>query len=116
MRQLGEAFWDRGVAGSVSGRLGGALEQWLLLPSNPDQFGKYAYVGLIAAVLALTLLSRRTRWLVLPPVLWLAAFVWENVLITEPATTRFILLGAILVALMAARPQGLLGSARVEIV
>ncbi len=116
VRQAGEALWERGVSGNVPGRLGGPLEQWLLVPSNPEQFAKYAYVGLIAAVLALTLLGTRLRWILLPAVLWLGAFVWENVLIGEPATTRFILLGAILVALMAARPQGLFGTTRVEIV
>ena len=51
------------------------------------------------------------------PTLYLGAFVWENLLIAQTAgATRLILLGALLVALMNARPQGLLGTARVEII
>jgi ABC-type branched-subunit amino acid transport system permease subunit len=49
-------------------------------------------------------------------VLYLAAFVWENRLIIEPTTTRLILFGALLVVMMVARPQGLLGRMRVELV
>ena len=50
------------------------------------------------------------------PTLYLAAFVWENRLVVEPSVTRLILVGVILIVLMNARPQGLLGNARVEIV
>jgi ABC-type branched-subunit amino acid transport system permease subunit len=52
----------------------------------------------------------------LVPTLWLAATVWEERLVTEPSITRQILLGAILIVMMNARPQGLLGSRRVEVV
>ena len=45
-----------------------------------------------------------------------AAFVWENRLVVEPSITRLILIGVILIVLMNMRPQGLLGTARVEIV
>ena len=50
------------------------------------------------------------------PTLYLAAFVWNNRLVVEPSVTRLILIGVILIVLMNARPQGLLGTARVEIV
>jgi ABC-type branched-subunit amino acid transport system permease subunit len=50
------------------------------------------------------------------PTLYLAAFVWENRLVVEPSVTRLILVGVILIVLMNARPQGLLGTSRVEIV
>jgi ABC-type branched-subunit amino acid transport system permease subunit len=88
----------------------------VLLPSDPKQIGNIAFVGLVAAVLALTLARGVWRLVGLVPVLYLAAFVWENRLAAEPSVTRLILLGTLLVALMNARPQGLLGSARVEIV
>ena len=52
----------------------------------------------------------------LVPTLYLGAFVWENVLLVQPESTRYIILGALLVAMMVARPQGLLGEKRVEIV
>jgi ABC-type branched-subunit amino acid transport system permease subunit len=51
------------------------------------------------------------------PTVWLAGFVWETRLAQETSgPTRLLLLGAILVGLMIARPQGLLGRPRVEIV
>ena len=48
------------------------------------------------------------------PTLYLAAFVWETRLVGEPSITRQLLLGALLVVMMLARPQGLIGKARVE--
>jgi ABC-type branched-subunit amino acid transport system permease subunit len=42
--------------------------------------------------------------------------VWENKLIFQPSVTRFLLVGALLVFVMNLRPQGLMGTARVEIV
>ena len=112
------ATWDRGTAGEGRGGslLARVAREWIVLPSDPRVLGNYAFVALIASILALTLIRRPWRWLALPPVLYLAAFVWENRLIAEPSVTRLILLGAILVALMHARPQGLLGTTRVEIV
>ncbi len=67
-------------------------------------------------VLALTTVQRPWRTLLLPPTLCLAAFDWDARLAFEPSTTRLIFVGVILIVLMNARPQGLLGAARVEIV
>jgi ABC-type branched-subunit amino acid transport system permease subunit len=75
-----------------------------------------SYIGLVAAILGLTLVSGRTRLALLVPTLYLAAFVWENVLLAKPEPTRFVVLGAILIAVMIARPEGVLGEKRVEIV
>ena len=52
----------------------------------------------------------------LPPTLYLAAFVWENLMVPNPGPTRYIVLGALLVVLMIVRPNGLLGERRVEII
>ena len=41
----------------------------------------------------------------LVPTLYLAAFVWENVLLAQPDTTRYIVLGAMLIVLMVAAPE-----------
>jgi ABC-type branched-subunit amino acid transport system permease subunit len=74
-------------------------------------------VILIAAILLVTRLNGVRRLAALIPTLYLAAFVWENLLIGQTAgATRLILLGALLIVLMNARPQGLLGTSRVEIV
>jgi len=52
----------------------------------------------------------------LVPVLYLAACVWANILVAQPAVARFVLIGGMLVGLMAYRPEGLFGKQRVEIV
>jgi branched-chain amino acid transport system permease protein len=116
---VADAAWPRLTAGSAegAGHLSGAIESWMLLPSHPEKIANYAYVILIAAVLLCTQLRGVRRLVALVPTLYLAAFVWENRLIEEAAgATRLILLGALLIALMNARPQGLLGTSRVEIV
>ena len=66
--------------------------------------------------LVLTLVSRRVRFVLLVPTLYLAAFVWENVMLAKPEPARYIVLGLILIVLMVLRPNGLLGERRVEIV
>ena len=115
---IASAAWPRGVHGtaSVGGWLGGGLEGWVLHPTDPQTIGNVAFVLLVLAVLWLTTLHGRAQKAVLAPTLYLAAFVWENRLVIEPSITRLILVGVILIVLMNARPQGLLGSARVEIV
>ncbi len=99
-----------------AGLLGGFLRHWVVLVTDPRVAGNYAFVGLVAALLALTTLKGRAQKLCLAPVLYLAAFVWENRLVIEPSITRLIFLGALLIVLMNARPQGLLGTPRVEVV
>jgi ABC-type branched-subunit amino acid transport system permease subunit len=78
--------------------------------------GNICFVGLVLAVLGLTVLQGWLRSIAMIPTLYLSAFVWENRLVVEPSITRLILIGVILIVLMNARPQGLLGTARVEIV
>jgi ABC-type branched-subunit amino acid transport system permease subunit len=106
-------------------RIDDLVESWVLLPVDivtvdglpTGAFGRLLYVGLIATVLALTLV-RNPWWRAagFVPVLYLAAVVWENLLLAQPAVARFVLIGALLVGLMAFRPQGLFGKQRVEIV
>ena len=55
------------------------------------------------------------RTILLVPTMYLAAFVWETRLVTEPSITRQLMIGAILIVMMIARPQGLLGQRRVEV-
>jgi ABC-type branched-subunit amino acid transport system permease subunit len=112
------ALSDTATAGQAieGGRLTGAIESFVILPANPGRLPEYAYIALIAAILVLTTLQGWWRTVALPPTLYLAAFVWENLLIDQPSVTRLILFGALLIVLMIIRPQGLLGTARVEIV
>ena len=115
---IASAASDRAVAGSTvgGGWLTGVVERWVVLPSTLGAWAPISYVTLVAAVLLLTTLRDWWRIAVLVPTLYLAAFVWENVMLAKPEPTRYILLGAILVTLMVARPEGLLGEKRVEIV
>jgi hypothetical protein len=98
------------------GRLAGVVEDWVLIPAGHDRFGDWAYVTLVAAILALTLVRGRVRTLALVPTVYLAVVVWENSFVEQPAVARWILFGSLLVFLMSVRPQGLLGTPRVEIV
>ena len=63
-------------------------------------------------MLVLTTVRPVWRNLLLVPTLYLAAFVWDTRLVVEPSITRLILIGVILIVLMNARPQGLLGAPR----
>jgi ABC-type branched-subunit amino acid transport system permease subunit len=115
---IAASAWPRGTHGqtSVGGWLGSWLHGWELHPTNPMMIGNVAFIILIFVVLGLTLLQGWARYLAMIPTLYLAAFVWENRLVIEPSITRLILIGVILIVLMNARPQGLLGTSRVEIV
>jgi ABC-type branched-subunit amino acid transport system permease subunit len=117
------AAWPGGVNGDTlpsrpigGGSIANAIDHWVLLPKSPEAFGKWSYVVLVLGVIALTQVGRVWRKLVAIPLIYLGACVWENVLVGQPAVTRLILLGVMLIVLMAVRPEGLLGTARVEIV
>jgi branched-chain amino acid transport system permease protein len=98
------------------GLLADAVEAWIVLPADPGTAGDVAFVVLVLAVLGLTLLRGWPQLLGMIPTIYLGAFVWENRLVFQPSVTRFLLLGALLVVMMNVRPQGLLGTAKVEIV
>jgi branched-chain amino acid transport system permease protein len=124
------AVWPRGVHGPLAvgadtftqhGFLVSVLHHWLALPKNTYEvanyrIGNYAFVILIGLLLALTLVHGWRRWVLLVPTIWLACFVWENVLIEQAPTTRPLFLGVILIVLMTTRPAGLFGQTRVEVV
>jgi ABC-type branched-subunit amino acid transport system permease subunit len=107
--------WSGGAV-VEGGRYADLIEKWVLIPEGHPRFGDWAYVTLVASVLVLTLLRGWVRTVALVPVVYLAAIVWENSFVEEPAVARWILFGSLLVFLMTVRPQGLLGTPRVEIV
>jgi branched-chain amino acid transport system permease protein len=113
-----ERVWPEGVAGTTAGstRVDQLLDGWVILPADPVTWNRVMYLVLIAGVLSLTLLRGWVRLAVAVPVAYLAASIWESALLPQPAVSRYILIGAMLVGLMAGRPQGLLGTQRVEIV
>lgn len=115
------------VEGTTFGtaRIDRLVDGWVLMPVDivtaegvsSGAAGRLLYLALVASALGLTLI-RSTLWrtLALVPVLYLAAVVWQNLMLPQPAVARFILMGALLVGLMAYRPQGIFGKPRVEIV
>jgi ABC-type branched-subunit amino acid transport system permease subunit len=108
--------WTGGEEQSPSGTAD-LLKHWVVVPKSLAQWvPPVTYIGLIAIVLGLTMLQGIPRLVLLVPTLYLAAFVWENVLLPQPDTTRYIVLGALLIALMIMRPNGLFGERRVEII
>jgi ABC-type branched-subunit amino acid transport system permease subunit len=96
------------------GWIGDALRDWVIVPANPQTPGNWGFVVLICALIALVQAGSRWRTIMLPPVIYLASFVWETRLVVEPSITRQLMIGAILIVMMNARPQGLLGQRRVE--
>ena len=109
-----------GTKGAAAGgdAIGRAVQGWVIRPEHDATLiGNYAFVALIAAVLVLTLLQGllahrlpRARRSTSP------RSCGRTGSSPEPSVTRLIILGALLIVLMNARPQGLLGTARVEIV
>jgi branched-chain amino acid transport system permease protein len=111
------AISSTAVAGQPQsgGWLGSALEHWVIVPENAKTAGNIGFVLLVVALIALVQLKGRWQTVLLVPTVYLAACVWEARLAVEPSVTRQILVGAILIVMMNARPQGLLGTRRVEI-
>ncbi len=92
-------------------------QQWILLLKNPVTPGNLAFLALIPTLLGLTRMPPGTpRLVAMVPALYLLAFVWEARLTAEPAVTRLLLVGGLLVVMMVFRPHGLLGRRKVEIV
>jgi len=130
VNQIVGAVWPRGVDGPIAvgptaftkqGFFAGAIRHWLVLPAHTYTIphytiGNYAFVIVLGLVLALTLVKGWKRWVLLVPMIWGAAFVWENLLIEQAPTVRPLMLGVILIVLMTTRPAGLFGQQRVEIV
>ena len=98
------------------GRLSGAIGNWVVIPNGHGRFGSFVYIVLVVAILILSRLRGWARTVALVPTLYLVAVVWENSFVEQPAVARWILFGALLVTIMTVRPQGLLGTPRVEVV
>ena len=106
------------VAGSPgsAGWIGALVSHWVIVPENATTYGNILYILVICLTFALVRVPRRYLPFLLVPTVYIAACCWEARLVVNPSITAQILIGAILVATMAARPQGLLGTMRVEVV
>ena len=116
-----------GIAGAISstaiaGHPGSAgwirslVSHWVTIPTRAATYGNLTYAALICALVLLVQLHGTRRLIAAVPTVYLAACCWESKLITSPAVTTQIMLGAILIVTMAARPQGLFGKRQVEII
>ena len=104
------------VAGSPGsgGWIGSALRDYVIVPAQPASYGNILFVVLICALIAIVRLQGVRRLIAVVPTVYIAACCWEARLIVNPAITTQIMIGAILIVTMAARPNGLLGTHRVE--
>jgi ABC-type branched-subunit amino acid transport system permease subunit len=101
----------------TSQAFGVLVQQWLVFPTNTLIIGNIGFLLLVPAMLAWSRMAAgRNKTILLAPLLYLLIFVWETRLSAEPAITRLLLIGSMLVVMMIFRPHGLLGTRRVEIV
>jgi ABC-type branched-subunit amino acid transport system permease subunit len=106
--------WVAGAPQST-GLIADALRDWLVIPANSQTPGKVGFVLLVCLLIALVQIKGNARIFLLVPTIYLASFVWETVLSANSSITRQLMIGAILIVMMNARPQGLLGARRVEV-
>jgi ABC-type branched-subunit amino acid transport system permease subunit len=99
-----------------SGWIATAVRDWVIVPASPKTAGNIGFVVLVCLLIALVQARGWWRTALLPPAIYLAACVWEARLVAEPSITRQILIGVVLIVMMNSRPQGLLGSRRVEVI
>ncbi|MGH2842894.1 MAG: branched-chain amino acid ABC transporter permease [Solirubrobacteraceae bacterium] len=104
-----------GHAGS-GGLIGKLVGGWVIVPADASTYGNVLFVLMFCLVFLLIRVPARVRAWLLAPSIYLAACCWESRLVVDPAVTAQILLGGILIAMMAARPQGFLGTMTVEVV
>jgi branched-chain amino acid transport system permease protein len=107
------ASWVAGGPQS-GGWIADVLRDWVIVPANSQTPGNWGYVLLVCLLIALVQVKGYWRTILLVPAIYLASFVWETRLVTQPSITRQLMIGAILIVMMNARPQGLLGTRRVE--
>jgi ABC-type branched-subunit amino acid transport system permease subunit len=99
-----------------SGWIGSAVTNWVIVPHDATSYGNVLFILVICLILALIRIQGTARLVLVVPTVYLAACCWESRLIVNPAITTQIMLGVILIVTMAARPNGLLGTRRVEMV
>ena len=99
-----------------SGWIGHLVSDWVIVPKNANWYGNVMYGAMIVSAVVVVQLHGIRRLIAIVPAVYIAACCWEAKLITDPTVTTQIMLGAILIVTMAARPQGLLGKRQVEII
>ena len=124
---VGFGFAARAIVGAISHRavsgptgsvgwIGKLLHHWVIVPVNGETYGNVLFVLLICALVGIMRLKGVMRLVAAVPTIYFAACCWEARLSVDPAITAEIMIGGILIVMMAARPQGFLGTRRVEVV
>ena len=110
-------IWGEDILGAANNNFTAQLvDGWMLIIGDQqDLMGSYAFVLTVIGVLGVMIAKGWWRVPVLVPTIYLGIFVWENKLALEPSITRQLIFGGVLMVMMAVRPQGLLGTRRVEI-
>jgi hypothetical protein len=94
-----------------------ALKHFVIVPAgSPLTYGNVLYIAAIVMLVAVVQLKGVRRLIAVVPTVYVGMCCWEARLTLDPGITAQIMIGAILIVTMAARPQGLLGSRRVEVV
>ena len=118
LRAIVGAISHAAVGGSPgsTGWIGSVMRHYVIVPSGTTSilYGKIAFLVLICALIAVVQLKGIRRLLAVVPTVYVAACCWETLLISNSGTTAIVMLGAILIVMMAARPEGLIGTPRVE--
>ena len=111
------AISHRAIAGSPgsAGWFARVLRHFVIVPAgSPLTYGNILYVAAIVMVIALVQLHGIRRLIFAVPTVYVGICCWEARLTLDPGITAQIMIGAILIVTMAARPEGLLGTRRVE--
>ena len=98
-----------------AGGVRGVLD--LAVPRLADAvtFGNVVFVATVAGGLFLTIAPPRLRPPLAGAVAYAGMLTWENRLAEQPSIARQLLVGAVLVGVIAARPHGFFGAKRVEV-
>lgn len=117
VRWIAEAAWEEATTGETAqAYISTVLDGWILVLGDHEQI--ITNVAFVAAIFGGLLVVMSRDWLriaLLIPTLYLGILVWENRFAFDSSLTRQFVFGALLVVMMAVRPQGLLGKRRVEI-
>jgi ABC-type branched-subunit amino acid transport system permease subunit len=113
------AISHRAIAGTPgsTGWFASALRHYVIVPAgSPLTYGNILYVVAIVMLIAVVQLKGVRRLIAIVPTIYIAICCWEARLSLDPGITAQIMIGAILIVTMGARPQGLLGARRVEVI
>ena len=113
------AISHRAIAGTPgsAGWFAPVLRHFVIVPrDSPLTYGNILYVVAIVMLIAVVQLKGIRRLVAAVPTVYVLMCCWETRLSIDPGITAQIMIGAILIVTMAARPQGLLGTRVVEVV